>query len=143
MLRNDNVKIVVAGPYQTNIELPNDMIMLGKITDQELLAKYYSMADVTLLTSKKETFSMVTAESLCCGTPVVGFKAGAPEQIAIKEFSEFVEYGDLNSLYNKMLVILDTKKKTSRIHKYSANIYDKNIMINSYIDLYKKFVEGE
>ena len=39
---------------------------------------------------------MVTAESLCCGTPVVGFKAGAPEQIAIKEFSEFVEYGDLN-----------------------------------------------
>lgn len=85
--------------------------MLGKITDQELLAKYYSMADVTLLTSKKETFSMVTAESLCCGTPVVGFKAGAPEQIAIKEFSEFVEYGDLNSLYNKMLVILDTKKR--------------------------------
>lgn len=143
MLKNDNVKIVVAGPYQTNIELPNDMIMLGKITDQELLAKYYSMADVTLLTSKKETFSMVTAESLCCGTPVVGFKAGAPEQIAIKEFSEFVEYGDLNSLYNKMLVKLDTKKKTSRIHKYSANIYDKNIMINSYIDLYKKFVEGE
>lgn len=54
---------------------------------------------------------MVTAESLCCGTPVVGFKAGAPEQIAIKEFSEFVEYGDLNSLYNKMLVILDTKKR--------------------------------
>ena len=128
MLKNDNVKIVVAGPYQPNIELPNDMIMLGKITDQELLAKYYSM---------------VTAESLCCGTPVIGFKAGAPEQIAIKEFSEFVEYGDINSLYDKILVILDEKKKSSWIHSSSANVYDKNIMINSYVDLYKKFVEGE
>ncbi len=34
---------------------------------------------------------MVTAESLCCGTPVVGFTAGGPESIAIDAFSNFVE----------------------------------------------------
>ena len=40
------------------------------------LAEYYSLVDVTVITSFHETFSMVVAESLSCGTPIVGFKAG-------------------------------------------------------------------
>jgi glycosyltransferase involved in cell wall biosynthesis len=76
-MKDENVRFIVAGSYNKSIEYPKNMILLGKVADQELLAKYYSMADVTLLTSKRETFSMVCAESFCCGTPVVGFKAGA------------------------------------------------------------------
>jgi len=41
---------------------------------------------------------MVCAESLSCGTPVVGFQAGAPEIISIKRFSEFVPQGDIDAL---------------------------------------------
>ena len=41
---------------------------------------------------------MPCAESLCCGTPVVGFEAGAPEQIALKDYSEFVPFGDLDQM---------------------------------------------
>jgi len=66
------------------------------------LARYYSMADVTVLTSKKETYSMVTVESLCCGTPVIGFKAGGPEQIAILEYCRFCEHGDIQTVVCKM-----------------------------------------
>lgn len=75
-LQNEHVKIFVAGDYDTSIVAPENVVFLGRIMDQNRLAEYYSMADVTLLTSKKETFSMIVAESLCCGTPVVGFKAG-------------------------------------------------------------------
>lgn len=89
---------IVAGEPEKGIQVPPNVILLGRVASQELLARYYSMADVTLLTSKRETFSMVTAESLCCGTPVVGFKAGAPEQIAIPEYSRFVEQGDISAL---------------------------------------------
>lgn len=89
---------IVAGEPEKAIQVPPNVILLGRVASQELLARYYSMADVTLLTSKRETFSMVTAESLCCGTPVVGFKAGAPEQIAIPEYSRFVEQGDISAL---------------------------------------------
>ena len=76
-----NVKFLVAGSYSADIEVSKNIILLGKVTDQKKLAKLYSLADMTLLTSRKETFSMVTVESLCCGTPVVGFRAGGPEQI--------------------------------------------------------------
>lgn len=77
--------------------LPNNLEILGKVANQLELAKLYSQADLTVISSKRETFSMITAESLCCGTPIVGFKAGGPESIAIPDYSSFVEYGDMDA----------------------------------------------
>ena len=65
---------------------------------QQALAELYRRARVSMIVSKRETFSMPCAESLCCGTPVIGFEAGAPEQIALREYSEFVSYGDLQEM---------------------------------------------
>ena len=96
--RMPEIAFLIVGNRSPIDGLPENVIDIGRVENQNELAEYYSAADVTLLTSKKETFSMVTAESLCCGTPVVGFKAGAPEQIALKEYSGFVDYGDLNKL---------------------------------------------
>lgn len=96
----ENVKFVVAGTNQIEGELPDNIVLLGKITDQNELASWYSRADLTVMVSKKETFGMAVAESLCSGTPIVGFKAGGPESVAIPEFSEFVDYADLDALEN-------------------------------------------
>ena len=101
------VQFIVAGPYPPEMEVPENVMLLGEVTDQTRLAKLYSMADVTLLTSKRETFSMVTAESLCCGTPVVGFKAGAPEEITIPEYSAFVEYTDIQSMKESVIHFME------------------------------------
>lgn len=138
MLKKENIQILVAGKFEEKIKVPNNVTLLGKIQNQELLAKYYSMADITLLTSKKETFSMIVAESLCCGTPVVGFKAGAPEQIAIQEYSSFVEYGDINELYNKVKLLLRIGKD-KEIAKKASNKYSSQIMVDNYIKVYKSY----
>ena len=136
MLKDENVQILVAGKCEPNIKVPSNVTLLGEVQDQKLLAKYYSMADVTLITSKRETFSMVTAESLCCGTPVIGFKAGAPEQIAIKEYSSFVEYGNINELNNKVKLLFSIGKD-KEIAKKASNKYSRLIMVDNYIKLYK------
>ena len=135
---DENVKFVVAGNHPEGLKVPPNVILLGKVSDQELLAKYYSMADVTLLTSKKETFSMVTAESLCCGTPVVGFKAGAPEQISIPEYSSFVDFGDLESLHEEMKKFLAESFLKMDIALTSNCKYAKQTMVQSYIETYKE-----
>ena len=112
--------------------------MLGKIADQDLLAAYYSMADVTLLTSKKETFSMVCAESLCCGTPVIGFLAGGPETIAIPEYSQFCPYGDIEQLEK---LLSDKKKYEKRIIAENAQKnYAISEMIEKYIEIYHQLI---
>ena len=135
---NENVKFVVAGSYPEGLKVPSNVILLGKVSDQEMLAKYYSMTDVTLLTSKKETFSMVTAESLCCGTPVVGFKAGAPEQITIEEYSEFVTHGDLEMLYSVTGEMLSKNQSKKEIAHAATVKYSKNTMTNNYLKLYEE-----
>lgn len=135
----ENVKIFVAGEYLDNIELCENIILLGKITEQHKLAQFYAMANVTLLTSERETFSMVTAESLCCGTPVVGFKAGAPEQIALKEYSEFVDYGNLDKL-EKAVRRWIQKEKNTDIEDAAKKCYAKEIMLENYIQVYKEMI---
>ena len=135
---DENVKFVVAGDHPEGLKVPPNVILLGKVADQELLAKYYSMADVTLLTSKKETFSMVTAESLCCGTPVVGFKAGAPEQIAIPEYSSFVDFGDLESLHEEMKKFLAESFLKMDIALTSNCKYAKQTMTENYLKIYEE-----
>jgi glycosyltransferase involved in cell wall biosynthesis len=140
-LKEDNVKFFVAGPYINGIDVPENIVLLGKITDQRVLAQYYAMADVTLLTSKKETFSMVTAESLCCGTPVVGFKAGAPEQIALEDYSDFSEYGDVDTLTYKIREWLQKEIDKVAISERAIKKYGKNVMCESYLEIYKKLCE--
>ena len=131
-MKNENVKFIVAGNYDTSINIPENIIMLGRVNDQKTLARYYSMADVTLLTSEKETFSMICAESLCSGTPVVGFKAGAPEQISLPEYSEFVEYGNVEKLYNSVHKMLEKSLNKSEIFNIAKETYSKETMFEKY-----------
>jgi len=123
------------------MSLPDNIINVGRINNQKELATYYSMADLTVLTSKRETFSMICVESLSCGTPVVGFKAGVPEQISLKEFSKFVEYGDIDAL--EILVREWIYKKSeikNVIEKQAHKRYSKVNITNKYIEIYKRLI---
>lgn len=130
------VSFVVIGSREMVENLPENVLNIGRVHDPIELAKWYSTADVTLLTSKRETFSMVTAESLCCGTPVVGFRAGAPEMIAISDYSDFVPFGDqeaLKAAVQKRLLMGKNGNATSAQLKYSSRK-----MGMEYIEEYKK-----
>lgn len=71
--------------YRKNV-LPVNTIRFPFIESSEMLSRIYSAADVTVLPSKYETFSLVTAESMLCGTPVAAFNASAlPELINHKK----------------------------------------------------------
>ena len=137
--RMKDVQFLVAGRHDEFMSTPSNVRLLGNITDKTYMAKLYAMADVTLLTSKRETFSMVCAESLCCGTPVVGFKAGAPEMISIPTFSDFCTYGDIDALQqaiNTWLMI----SKSDKISTEAVEIYGSELMVKKYLQVYQELV---
>ncbi len=141
--RLPEVQFIVAGPYLEEVSVPDNVQLLGKITDQKVLARYYSMADLTVLTSKKETFSMVTAESLCCGTPVVGFKAGGPEQISMKKYSSFSEQSDLTTLAKTVRLWIERNLDNVKISEEAEVMYAKEVMVRNYIRLYYDLIQKE
>lgn len=136
-----NVKFIVAGPHPEGIKVAENVILLGRVNDQVLLAEYYAMADLTLLTSQRETFSMVTAESLASGTPVVGFEAGGPEQIALPAYSTFVHYGDIDALEDAVRTCLANLPPKKIVSEDALRIYAKSVMAEGYIHVYETHIE--
>lgn len=134
---------IVAGKHRLHGSLPANVILLGEIRDQLLLARYYSLADLTVLTSKRETFSLICAESLCCGTPVAGFCAGAPEQISIPQYSRFVPNGDLDALRECIVQMLAIPYDGRQIAQAAQKLYAKETMIHKYKALYQEVLCGE
>lgn len=135
---DENVVFLIAGNHEPLKDVPSNVIFLGNVYDQNKLAEYYSSADLTLLTSKRETFSMIVAESLCAGTPVVGFEAGAPEKITIEDFSSFVPYGDEDKLFEEVKRWLNKKDIDKKEISGTAKLkYSKDIMVEEYKKIYK------
>ncbi len=137
------VTFIVAGTVLGDIaDLPENVILLGKVTDQSRLARMYSMADLTLLTSRRETFSMIVAESLSCGTPVVGFLAGAPETIAIPEYSEFVDFGSIAGLRRAALHRLSEDSDPVAVSSAAHSVYSRDKMVDDYLEVYDDLMKG-
>lgn len=140
-MKDDPVLFVVAGRYELSGKVPANVILLGEVRDPATLAGYYSLADVTLLTSLRETYSMVCAESLCCGTPVVGFRAGAPEGIALPDHSCFVEQGDVDALEAAVREWLPRKAEGAAGLAREARVtYAKETMIKRYEEVYRELL---
>lgn len=137
-MKDEPVLFLVAGRYELLGKVPDNVILLGEVQDPATLARYYSLADVTLLTSRRETYSMVCAESLCCGTPVVGFRAGAPEGISLPAYSRFVAQGDTDALGSAVRAWLPRKAEGLAGLAREAHVtYAKETMIQRYEEVYR------
>ena len=136
--RMPEVTFYVAGAAEENIQTPENLILLGEIRDQRELAELYRRASLSTIVSRRETFSMPCAESLCCGTPVVGFQAGAPEQISLTQYSEFVPYGDLDALeqvFKQWLARMDLNPE--KIAEDADRAYSTETMVKRYMEVYR------
>ena len=138
--RMPDVAFFVAGPGTAPENCPENLHLLGVIGDQRELAAWYSQADLSVVVSRRETFSMPCAESLCCGTPVVGFEAGAPEQISLPQYSEFVPFGDLDALENMIRKWLTHGEDRDAIAAAGAETYSSETMIRNFTDVYRRLL---
>lgn len=132
-MKNENYTFVLVGKGGEKKNNKKNIIYTGGIYDEVELAYLYSAADVLLLCSEKETYSMTCAEAISCGTPVVGFKCGAPETVFSKPYAIFVEYGNVNELKRRMMEQVEKGKVPEAETKKYSNIK----MATDYIELYE------
>lgn len=142
-LAAEDITFVMVGVTEPGkIDAPN-VIALPRVNDQELLAQYYSLGDFFLLTSKKETFSLVCAESLACGTPIIGFDSGAPTEVAAPGYGHFVDFADLDALSGALLTsLLDPSSFHSgdECAHYARSSFGKVTMIGAHLEAYRELI---
>ena len=137
------VEFCIAGKGKLSGAMPQNVTLLGEIADPREMASQYANADVTLLASRGETFSMVTAESLCCGTPVVGFQCGGAEEIALPEFSRFVPFGNLDALEAAVKAVLKAPHDRDKCAGRAAARYALSSMQERYASLYRRLADED
>ncbi len=113
-IKNDEIVLCAVGS-KTNIEKKINLIELGKIQDERLMAMAYSAADVFVIPSLEDNLPNTMIESLLCGTPIIGFPVGG-----ILDVLEDSENGYLCSE-----ISVDTLQKNIEIFLNNSHLFDR------------------
>ncbi len=131
------VHFVLVGAEQDKT-IDDNVTLIKQTANQDELALWYSAADVFLICSKRETFSMTCAEALCCGTPVAGLKSGAPETVFKEPYAVFVESRDVFQLKSVLTNRLSHSINSCDVRNYGVNNFSKGQMFFSYLAVYRE-----
>ena len=130
---DDKFALVIVGTEQKL----DGIITIGRTEDQRQLAGIYTAADIFFSPSLEETFGLVTAEAIACGTAVIVYNATACPEIVCENNGFIVEPRNIdqvvkciNENYNKNLDV-----------QFSNDIFSTEIMIDNYHKIYKLVLE--
>ncbi len=84
-LRTDEVIVLVGIKSEQLKSLPSNIIGLPKTNGLQELVEWYSTADVYINFSIEETFGLVVAEAMSCGTPVIVMNSTACPEVVDSE----------------------------------------------------------
>jgi N-acetyl-alpha-D-glucosaminyl L-malate synthase BshA len=144
LLVGDGPEMTIVCRLVKELGLTDYVRFLGK---QENLEELYSISDVKLLLSEKESFGLVLLEAMACGVPCVGTNIGGiPEVIEDGETGFLCELGNIEEIAEKTLRILNDEK----LHAYMAEqalraVYEKfhsQQIVKQYEDIYFSLVKG-
>lgn len=137
---NFPILFIMIGVDNFVADCPENVVQVGRIYDPVKLSEYYSIADILLLTSERETFSLVCVESLSCGTPVIGFASGGPAEVACEPFGQFAPYGDLKAigdLLNRAFTNPGSLPSGDSCRDYAVSKFSVERMADQYLELYR------
>lgn len=139
MAKEKKVRFIMIGVDEEFTPENDNIIVLHRIYDKELLAQYYSLADVFVICSERENFPTTCLESQCCGTHVIGFDTGGTSETCLdKNGVNFVHYPNINELFSLLSSYTDTECTHSdmELSNKSISAFSKKVSTKKYIDLY-------
>ena len=101
LLVGDGPEMTIVCKLVKKLGITDKVHFLGK---QENLEELYSISDLMLLLSEKESFGLVALEAMACGVPCIGTNVGGmPEVIQHGKTGYLCELGDIDDMANKAI----------------------------------------
>ena len=124
--------------------LQDKIILLGK---QENLQELYSISDVCVLMSEKESFGLVLLEAMIHGVPCLGTNIGGiPEVIKDGVNGFIIELGDIKAASKRLLELLEHDALRNKMGEQSIQMikdhFQTDYIVNQYEDLYYSLLEN-
>jgi L-malate glycosyltransferase len=140
LLVGDGPEFCLATELVRELGLCDDVLFLGK---QENVAELFSISDLKLLLSAKESFGLVLLEAMACGVPVIGSNVGGiPEVIAEGVTGYICELGDIKTISEKAISILSNEAVLSKMRIQSVNHVRENFNSEQILKEYETIYES-
>lgn len=97
-MREDTVIVLIGLSPDQQKDLPPNIIGIPAVKDPDLLTRWYSLADVYLNFSLEETFGLVVAEAMACGTPAIVMNSTACPEVVDADTGFVVEPRDMDGV---------------------------------------------
>jgi len=148
----DDVRLVIVGPddgYLSKLEalinalsINDNVLILGPMYGHNKLEAYVD-ADVYILPSRYEAFSMSLLEAYACGKPVIASRVGGLTDTVVEGITGLlVETGDVRKLTRSMLSLLNDDDRAKEMGLRSKQFVKENFTIEKVVDkleqLYQK-----
>jgi glycosyltransferase involved in cell wall biosynthesis len=119
--------------YIQENNLTNECILLGKLNADEIRAEMNS-SSFFIHNSDYETFSVVCAEALMCGTPVIASNVGGIKEFLTMELGCLVKENNINGWMTEITTILNSNNTIihSDISERSKKLFSSNMLGLSY-----------
>jgi len=143
LLIGNGPELTTACELVRELDIEDDVLFLGK---QENVGELFSICDLKLLLSEKESFGLVLLEAMACGVPVIGTNIGGiPEVIVDGETGYMVELGSPESVAEKAIALLQDEEKLMAFRENSARHVKENFLsdkiVSIYEDIYYSLIE--
>lgn len=97
----------------------------------------------TVISSTHETFSVVAAESLMCGRPVLSTRCGGPEEFVTPEVGLLVEADSVGALTDGLDWMLDHYREfdSHSLHEYAAERFAPDVVAQQLLEVYRSVLD--
>jgi glycosyltransferase involved in cell wall biosynthesis len=114
---------------------------IGEVTDDSLLVKYFSVADVTVVPSLQENLSNLIMESLSCATPVVSFAIGGNGDMVKHKQTGYLakecNVEDLAKGIEYCCNVNNNESLSANAREFILNHFNIADVTNKYVELYR------
>jgi len=144
----NNLLLISMGSGNPPAEVKIPHLRLGHVRNDRLRSMVYSAADVFVVPSLQESFSLASIEAMACGIPVVGFAVGSiPELVRPDITGLLAPAQDVAALRVAIRELLQNPRRRSEMaancRRIAVEEYSLDVYVQRYIELYQSILAGD
>ncbi|MGG5253816.1 N-acetyl-alpha-D-glucosaminyl L-malate synthase BshA [Neobacillus sp. SM06] len=143
LLVGDGPEVTTVAKLVKTLGITDKVLFLGK---QENLEELYSISDLMLLLSEKESFGLVLLEAMACGVPCIGTNVGGIPEVITDGVNGYIsQLGDIQDIAQKAIHLLQDEDFHQKVSQQALETvkqkFKAEAIVAQYEDIYSTLLD--